>query len=309
MVVGLSTPVVLIIFNRPSTTARVFDVIRQAAPTQLLVIADGPRADHPEDTERCTAARAVAQQVDWDCEVVSNLAETNMGCKRRISSGLDWAFDLVEEAIILEDDCVPHPTFFRFCEELLRRYRDDKRIMSISGDNFMPEHQRTEHSYHFSLYPLVWGWATWRRAWQHYDQEMALWPLVSSGEWLLDILIDKRAVESWTRILETTYRGEIDTWDYGWTFACWIQSGLTIVPKVNLVSNIGFGVDATHTTGSNDKRANIRTHKMDFPLSHPPFVLEDIRTDRLYQHAFIDHPTIPERIGRKIRTYLGKGLP
>jgi hypothetical protein len=301
-----ATPVVFIIFNRPSTTERVFERIRQAAPAQLLVIADGPRLGSLEDVEKCTAARSIIEKVDWKCEVQLNYAEVNMGCKRRISSGLDWAFGLVEEAIILEDDCLPHPTFFRFCEELLQQYRDDERIMSISGDNFLSGYQHTEHSYYFSRYPLCWGWATWRRAWKHYDHQMALWPRFASEEWLQGILVDRRAAESWTRIFGATYRGEIDTWDYAWTFACWVQSGLTVIPNTNLVSNIGFGADATHTTQSNDRRANIKTHQIHFPVSHPPFVLQDTKADRRFQHDFIDTPTIPERVIRKVKAHLDK---
>jgi hypothetical protein len=212
--------------------------------------------------------------------VLKNFAETNMGCKQRVSSGLDWVFETVAEAIILEDDCLPHPTFFRFCEELLNRYRDDERIMAISGDNFQFGRKRTEHSYYFSRYPHCWGWATWRRAWRYYDGDMDLWPTIREGKWLRDILEDRQAVAYWARIFDRTYNGDIDSWAYAWTFACWTQSGLTALPNVNLVSNIGFGIEATHTQGTT-QQANISVKPIGFPLCHPPFVIRDVRADSL----------------------------
>jgi hypothetical protein len=294
----LSTPVAFIIFNRPDTTARVFEAIRQAKPPQLLVIADGPRAEHPEDAEKCAAARAIIEQVDWDCKVLTNFAKTNMGCKRRVSSGLDWVFETVEETIVLEDDCLPHSTFFRFCEELLDRYRDDERIMAISGDNYQFGRQRTRYSYYFSRYPHCWGWATWRRAWRHYDGEMELWPVVRDGGWLEDILGNERAIAYWTRIFDKTHNGDINSWAYAWTFACWIQSGLTILPAVNLVSNIGFGLNATHTRSSS-RIANLGTHQMDFPFLHSPFVLRDARADELTQASVYEKGHLLLRLRRK----------
>jgi hypothetical protein len=159
----VNTPIAFFIFNRPDTTARVFEAIRQAQPSKLLVVADGPRSTRPGEAEKCAATRAIIDQVDWECEVLTNYSDVNLGCRHRVSSGLDWVFEQVEEAIILEDDCLPHPTFFRFCEELLEWYRHDHRIVAISGDNFQNGHQSGEFSYYFSRYVHIWGWATWRR--------------------------------------------------------------------------------------------------------------------------------------------------
>lgn len=303
----MSCPVLLLIFNRPDLTKRVFERIREVQPSQLFIAADGPRLDHPGEVAICTNTRAVVEQVDWECETHTLFRDHNLGCKRAVSSAIDWFFEQVEEGIILEDDCLPHHSFFRFCEELLQRYRSDERLMSVTGDNFLSGYRRTEHSYYYSRYPLCWGWATWRRAWRYYDPEMAIWPRVTSEEWLGDILLDRRAVDSWSRIFEATFRGEIDSWAYGWTFACWVQSGLTIVPGTNLVSNIGFGADGTHTTASNDTLANIPAREMCFPINHPPFVIQDTKTDRQYQRDFVDRPTIPERVLRRIRAKLRKG--
>ena len=247
----LKTPVVFIIFNRPDTTSRVFAEIAKARPPKLLVIADGPRANHPDDAEKCAAVRAIVDNVDWDCEVLTNYSNVNLGCKRRVSSGLDWVFDIVEEAIILEDDCLPHPTFFQFCEELLEKYRDDERIAMISGNNFLVGKKRTEYSYYFSRYTHIWGWASWRRAWDNYDVDMKLWPEIRDGGWLDDLLDNKKGVWYWNYIFQNVYKGKIDSWDYQWTFSCWIQSAMTIIPTVNLVSNIGFGSGAVHTKEEN----------------------------------------------------------
>ena len=283
----LTTPVAFLIFNRPDTTVRVFEAIRQAKPPKLLVVADGPRPDRAGDVEKCKAARAIIEGVDWDCEVLTNYSDLNLGCKNRVSSGLDWVFSLVEEVIILEDDCLPHPSFFRFCQDLLDYYRNDQRIMAISGDNFQFGRKRTEYSYYFSRYNHIWGWATWRRAWQYYDGEMKYWPEIRDGYWLNAILGDSQAIKYWAKVFQTTYDNKVDTWDYPWTFACWIQNGLTILPNVNLVSNIGFGEDATHTIGSKSRVANLPVKEMNFPLKHPPFLLRQVKADDFtYRNLF-----------------------
>lgn len=274
----LLTPVVFIIFKRPDTTRRVFEVIRHVKPTRLLVVADGPRHDRPGEAEKCASARAIVESVDWDCEVLRNYSNINLGCKRRVSSGLDWVFDTFEEAVILEDDCLPHPTFFRFCQELLEKYRDDERVMVISGDNLLFGHKRTNYSYYFSRYYHCWGWATWRRAWLHYDGEIRLWPEIKDGDWLKDIFGRSAVVRYRSSILQRVYEGKIDTWDYQWAFSCWTQNGLSIIPNVNLVSNIGFGSEETHTKNTS-RVANMDVEAMNFPLKHPPFVIRDTMSD------------------------------
>ena len=193
----LQTPVVLLIFNRPDTTERVFETIRQAKPPKLLVVADGPRADKPGEAEKCAAVRAILDRVDWDCQVIQNYADTNLGCRERVSSGLNWVFETVEEAIILEDDCLPHPTFFRFCEELLERYRHDDRIMTISGNNLQFGRPHTEDGYYFSRYTHIWGWASWRRAWRFYDLEMKAWPELRNTNWLAEKMKSERSANYW----------------------------------------------------------------------------------------------------------------
>lgn len=279
----MRTPVALIIFNRPEITERVFREIARAKPRQLLVIADGPRTDRGGEAEKCAATRAVIDQVDWDCEVLKNYSDVNLGVGGRPATGIRWVFEQVEEAIIFEDDCVPHPTFFRYCDDLLEKYRDDERVMHISGDNWNFGGQQGPFSYFFSAYCYSCGWATWRRAFQHYDPDIKLWPTLRDTSWLLDILGDPRAVEFWKYKFDLTFTTgmEKNGWDWPWLFACWAHRGLSILPSSNLISNIGFGEDATHTTSTEDDRAYVPLIEMTFPLRHPPYMVRDVEADQL----------------------------
>ena len=284
-------------------TERVFAEIARARPPRLLVVADGPRADRPGELDACHAARAVIERVDWDCEVLTNFAETNMGCRRRVSSGLTWVFEQVEEAIILEDDCLPHPSFFPYCEELLERFRDDERVMMISGDNFQFGRRRTPYSYYFSRGTTdIWGWASWRRAWRLYDAGMRLWPELRDAGWLKDLLRDDDMVGYWRETFEKTYAGH-DTWDYQWTFSIWAQNGLAAIPNVNLVSNIGWGQRATHTSSADSPLGHLPAGEMRFPLEHPPHVWRHGEADRFaFERKCLWYgyePTLYRRLHRK----------
>lgn len=303
----LKTPVVFIIFNRPETTEKVFERIREAKPPKLLVVADGPRKNVPGEAEKCEAARTIIKRADWDCEVLKDYSDVNLGCGRRLASGITWAFEQVEEAIILEDDCLPHSMFFRFCEELLNRYRNDERIMSITGQNVQKGHKRTEYSYYFSRYSHCWGWASWRCAWKYYDFKMKLWPEIQGGNFLRNIFQDPKALKNWERVFQNVYEGQIDTWDYQWTFACWIQNGLAIIPEVNLVSNIGFGEESTHTREKSDF-SNVSTHAIAFPLVHPPFVMRHFAADSFTQNTLYNYldSSVSNRMKNKIKNLIWK---
>lgn len=278
----ITTPVAFIVFNRPETTALVFEEIRRARPPLLLIVADGPREDVEGEADRCGLARAIAENVDWKCEIRKNYSDSNLGCRRRVSSGIDWIFSEVEEAIILEDDCLPDPSFFPFCEELLDIYRQDDRVGHINGTNFQFGRKVSPYSYYFSRYYQVWGWASWRRAWKGYDVEMRLWPEMQKEDWLKEILGDRRFVSYWRYIFDRVHKGFIDTWDYQWFFYLWTKKRLGIVPAVNLVSNLGFGTASTNTKGSN-KFGNMERRSMAFPLSHPPEVLRHELADRFVE--------------------------
>ncbi|MFM6082737.1 MAG: glycosyltransferase family 2 protein [Dolichospermum sp.] len=299
----MKTPVAFIIFNRPDTTKRVFEAIRQAKPPKLLVIADGPRADRPGEAEKCAVARAIIEGVDWECEVLTNYSDVNLGCKIRVSSGLDWVFNTVEEAIIIEDDCVPHITFFQFCEELLELYRHDERIMTIAALNVPLSGKMSEYSYTFSCYNRIWGWASWRRAWKYFDVDMKLWTKVREEKFLNSLLGDNSAVNFWHDIYQQVYERGLNCWGYQWTFACWIQNGLTIIPNVNLVKNIGFGESATHTINvdMNSRRAQLPLEEMSFPLRHPPFVIRDMDAEKWIQKNVHDYGNFLSKSKKKLK--------
>jgi hypothetical protein len=274
----LKTPVAFIIFNRPDTAERVFSEIAKARPPKLLVIADGPRLDRPGEIEKCSASRAIIDRVDWPCEVLTNYSEINLGCKNRVSSGIDWVFSQVEEAIILEDDCFPNGSFFSFCEEMLDHYRHDERIGMIAGTNFLDNKFEFSDSYYFSRYMSIWGWATWRRAWQNYDREIRYWPKLKQSRFLQSRFFAKDEQKYWLKVLDRVYAGVIDTWDYQWVLHNWTNSRLSIVPTVNLISNIGFRSDATHTANASIYSC-LDTQRLAFPLSHP---------QRMYVNAIAD---------------------
>jgi hypothetical protein len=296
------------IFNRPDETERVFNEIARARPRQLLVVADGPRPGNTGDPERCAATRAIVERVDWDCEVLRNYSDVNLGVGLRPASGLRWVFEKVEEAIIFEDDCLPHPTFFRFCDELLEKYRDDERIMHIAGANWYFSKTQRPFSYFFSCYSYNCGWASWRRAFRHYDPDIKLWPTLRDTSWLLDILGDPRAVEFWTAKFDLICATGIENngWDWPWLFACWAHRGLSILPSTNLITNIGFNENATHSTQSDDERADVPTLEMRFPLSHPDYMARDTEVDQFIVRQV---GLRPEDLYHKLRRTCTSALP
>jgi hypothetical protein len=275
MIFNLTTPVAFFIFNRPDTTWKVFERIREAKPQKILIIADGAR--FPAELNKCKQARSIVEKVDWNCEILTNFSDINLGCKARLSSGLDWVFAEVEEAIILEDDCLPTESFFYFCDTLLKYYRNDERIMHISGNNFQFRNYATDCSYFFSKYGGIWGWASWRRAWQHYDCDMRTWLDVKRNH-TIDYIYDDWAEKLyWTNIFDLVINGIPDTWDYQWLYARWLQKELSICPVVNLVSNIGFNSNATHTSNDNHL-ANMKTEDI-WEINHPSSINRDYLAD------------------------------
>ena len=300
MVSALTTPVVLIIFNRPERTAEVFATIRAARPAQLFVIADGPRPIVKSDASKCSAARAIIEQVDWPCQILRRFAKHNLGLRQNVSEGLDWVFSQVKEAIILEDDCVPNPSFFPFCETLLGRYAEDRDVAMIGGTNFDPIHAAPsgEESYYFSRFCHIWGWATWRRAWELCDHEMKLWPSLRRTNWLKKKCETATAENFWRRHFDDSYarnRDGLNTWDFPWLFACWRHDLLSIVPRKNLVSNIGFGADAAHTK-SRTLAARLPTNPIEFPLQHPKEKIVNAAADRYVQEKFFEGITRWQRL-------------
>lgn len=243
-------PVLFCIFNRPDLTEKSFEQIRKARPSKLFVSADGPRVNREGEPDLCEAARSIVHKVDWPCETHTLLRSKNVGCQMAMSSGIDWFFEHVDAGIILEDDCVAHPAFFGFCQQLLERYKDDKRVMCITGNNFQRGAYRGDASYYFSMFPHCWGWASWKRAWNLYDPEMSsLSQIVQTG--LLANLVGT-GFEDWLSVFKQVEKGEVNSWAYRWLLSCWSQHGLTATPNKNLVTNIGFDERATHTKSTTE---------------------------------------------------------
>lgn len=296
------TPILFIIFKRPETTQQVFKAIRKVKPTRLFVAANAPSANIKSEAELCQETRDILMQVDWDCEVQTLFREQHLDCKVSLSSAIDWFFDNVEKGIILEDDCLPHPTFFRFCEELLEKYRTDERVMMISGDNFQFGRKGDEASYYFSRYTHIWGWASWRRAWRFYDVDLKLWDNPENRKHILRNFSTQAERKIWKLILDKVKDGNIDTWDYQWSFACLTQNALVIIPTVNLISNIGFGLGSTHTTGVSIV-ANMPTAAMEFPLVHPRLFIRDIDADENVGKLFFRMPSLIRRASGRIKRF------
>ena len=289
----LTTPVAFFVFNRPNTTKLVFEEIRKARPQKLFLIADGPRVDKIGENENCESVRQIINNIDWPCEFKINYADTNLGCKLRVSSGIDWVFEHVEEVIILEDDCLPDTTFFLYCQNLLDKYRDDERIMQIGGCNFQNGIHRGNGSYYFSRYPHIWGWATWKRAWKFYDVEMKSYPEFVRLNQIKNYWNNKQIQKFWINIFNSVFKGEIDTWDQQWAYAICSQNGLIILPNVNLISNIGFGIEATHTKYIT-KESNLKTNMLT-EINHPIFVGPDSSAD-FYTYSQLHHIKLSKRI-------------
>jgi hypothetical protein len=242
------TAVLFLIFNRPDVTGQVMGAIRAARPKRLYVAADGPR-DRPGEADQCRKARQIATTVDWPCQVHTLFRDRNLGCGAAVSSAIDWFFDHEEEGIILEDDCLPSADFFRFCDELLPRFRSEERVMALCGSCYTQSTFDMPVSYYFSCYSDMWGWATWRRAWRSFDRNLSRWPAFKKSGGLKSVLREAPwAVMPWADIFDRTAAGQIDTWDYQWMYTVLEQGGLACYPNRNLISNLGCRPDATHTT-------------------------------------------------------------
>jgi hypothetical protein len=304
----LPTPVVFLVFNRPDCTVRSLAAIRAARPRRLYVVADGPRADRAGEAAFCAEVRTLVEQgVDWPCEVIRDYAPTNLGCARRVSSGLDAVFSRESEAIIIEDDCVAEPTFFRYCAELLAHYREEPRIFVISGTNQQYREFDCPHSYFYSRYNHCWGWATWARAWRHFDFAMTAWPEFARSGRLADFFQDARLEAQWRGIFDEVAAGRVDSWGYRWVFACWQHGALSVLPRRPLVKNIGFDARATHTRKARRELKELTTVPMAFPLVHPPRIERNAEADRHTEAVMYQPPSRLRRMLEPIRKLLRGG--
>lgn len=276
----LDTAVLFLVFNRPNTTARVMEAIRKAKPAKLYVAADGPRAGRDAEPDMCKQTREIATSVDWPCEVHTLFREQNLGCRNAVSSAITWFFEHEPEGIILEDDCLPHPDFFGFCAELLVKYRDHEAVMHISGDNFLQVRSAVSEdteSYYVSRIAHIWGWASWRRAWQHYDVSLPQVPDMVAGLKPWPFRSELEAASFKVLVEDVALHGR-DTWDFQWAFTIMWKNGLCINPAHNMVSNIGYGDNATHATVAKHPFANLPTHGFK-TLRHPNMLILDRDAD------------------------------
>lgn len=262
------SPVLLIVWNRPEETRRVLEAIRAAQPAQLFVAADGPRSE--VDAKGTAEVRRLVQElVDWPCDLRTTYSTANLGCRDGVIHAIDWFFSHVEEGIILEDDCLASAEFFAFCDAMLKRYRSERRVMHVAGDNTARIRIEQDWSYCFVRYPHIWGWATWRRAWSLYDRDLSQWHAFRDTGQLSHLFPFADELATWVPIFDRLREeGQPDTWDWQWAATCMMLDALCVQPTVNLVSNIGFNDLATHTK-KHSERSNSLTERI-FPLTHPP---------------------------------------
>jgi hypothetical protein len=270
----LSVPVVLLVFNRPQAVSRVMDVLSEVKPTKLYVVADGPREDHSEDESRCERVRNTVTDIEWDCDLRTNFADENLGLRKRIPSGLSWVFDKEERAIILEDDCVPHLDFFRFCDELLEYFEDDDRVGMISGTNLLGRWKDDKYSYHSVNLMSVWGWATWKSRWEDFDVDMTEWENPEAKRAVQDSYTVRSAYETRWAAYDRAYRGQMETWAYPWAFSQLVRNRRCIIPSRNLVTNVGDEGEGTHNMKGNPF-VQLRTYEMKWPLHHNTYIVPD----------------------------------
>jgi hypothetical protein len=277
----LNTAVLLLVFNRLDTTQEVIKRISQVRPSRLYIAADGGRTTRPEEFEQVKAVQNyILANIDWECDIKTLFREQNLGCRVAVSTAIDWFFEHESQGIILEDDCLPEVSFFNYAQQLLDHYQDDERIMMISGNCFSDSAAIGNESYFFSRHIHIWGWATWRRAWKHYDRNMKQWEKLRNSNWLLTIGDGQPAFQRyWSKLFDESAANRNNSWAYRWVFSCWAQNGFSILPNCNLVQNIGFGLTATHTTHPNPFM-NRRSTQISLPLIHPITIIRNYEFDR-----------------------------
>jgi len=296
------TPILFLVFNRFDTAKQVFDEIKRQKPKYLYVAADGPRRDRIGEAEKCQKVRSLVDQIDWDCELKTLFRDENLGCAKAISSAITWFFQQVDQGIILEDDCVPHPDFFPYCEDMLNHYRDNETIKIISGDNFQDGQQRGNASYYFSAYPNIWGWASWRRTWEGYNLYLENYSLFELKDALSFYFTSWNERQVWIDKFLTMKKQGVNTWDYQLVFKIWREKGLCINPNVNLISNVGAGEDATHTNDSSFSILNQSVSSI-LPVKHALYVERDLAAD-MYFYKQNNHKTLIQLIWRWVKRNL-----
>jgi len=260
--------VLFLTYKRLETSEKVFSAIRDAQPEKLYFANNAAIEGNVEEEAKVNSVRKLVDQVDWKCEVHTRFLESHMSVRDSIFSSISWFFENEEQGIILEDDCLPNPEFFKFCSEMLYRYKKEESVWAITGNNFQNGILRGDASYFFSSQPHIWGWATWKSIWVKVDQSMSFWPAWKRSEHWHTFWDNKIMKNYWYSIFEQMYRSEINTWDYVFDANVFYHSGLIVTPNKNLVSNIGFGPGSTYTFYKNHKFSNMPRENI-YPLIHP----------------------------------------
>lgn len=306
---ALNTPVLFLVFNRLDTTKQVFEAIRQAKPPRLYIAADGARDSKEGEADKVQTVRNfVMQNIDWDCEVKTLFREKNLGCKYAVSGAITWFFQNEEQGIILEDDCLPSQSFFWYCEELLNKYKSDNTVFLVSGDSRGTELFANEEDYGFCKYPLIWGWASWARVWDKYDPEMSDWPLCKKG--LFEKISNyKPTIDFWKKNFESMYEKKIDTWDYQFSYLLLKNNAKCIVPKFNLIKNVGFGEGATHTFSVDSAAANRKSYEINLPLNHIVNISLEEKINKYFdKNEFSQRPFLTRAVNKLSRIFSGKNI-
>jgi hypothetical protein len=302
----MNTAVLMIAFNRPQYAARILDAVRQAKPARLYVAIDGPRVGREDDRSRVEETKRLFDTIDWDCKVERLIREENLGCKQAVSSAITWFFQHEPNGIILEDDCLPDPSFFPYAEYLLERHADNESVMHINGVNFQNGQWRGSGSYYFSKVCHVWGWATWRRAWQKYDIHMEGLEEFFDNHLVESVITAKGSPDYWKWAFTKTKQGLINTWDYQWVFTVWKNNGLAIMPNMNMISNIGFDAEATHTKTFNPEVSARPLEGLQGVIKDTDILVPDFEGDTYSFSKQFAHKknTLPARVKRKLKSIL-----
>lgn len=285
------SPILILAFNRPDHTRQLIAMLRSVRPPVLFCAQDGPRPGNVHDRTACRAVSRIWDEIDWPCERHLLIRKKNLGCQQAVAQAISWFFSHVESGIILEDDCIPHPSFFPYCSELLQTYAVDTRVMHISGNSFLPIER---DGYRFSHYPHCWGWATWKRAWNHFDASLPNWEKLNQENWLSSRFISPLSRLFWRRMFAGVARGQIDSWAIPWVYTLWTHHGLSILPNRNLVTNIGFGAHSTHTPDARSALAQRKSSAYHFPIRHPEMMIRDLAADDYDQCFVYEQRTLPQ---------------
>ena len=276
----MNSPVLFVIFKRDDTTRRVFERIREAQPPRLYIAADGPREGHSGEHEACERTRQVVSNVDWPCKTYRLYRDQNMGCGRGMSSAISWFFEYEEQGIIIEDDILPHLDFFRYCDEMLDRYKDDERIQMVSGFNYFYDGYTSDVPYYLSTFASIWGWATWRRVWDTYQYDVNQYPEENLRRKIM-LRMPQGADNFFLQVYHQMRQHLIDTWDYQFVLNQIYYDRYSLSPFTNMIENIGMGdVNATHTTAENKMVTNHKSHSP-FPFEHPLTVMPSETADKV----------------------------